>query len=43
MERRGYIMLKTRRFKDLNGTKGEYSRIVDKIAIYDNNRNQIDS
>ena len=27
-------MLRTRRFKALNGAKGEYSRIVDKIAIY---------
>lgn len=35
-------MLRTRRFKALNGAKGEYSRIVDKIAIYDDNGNQID-
>lgn len=35
-------MLKTRRFKALNGAKGKYSRIVDKIAIYDNDGNQID-
>ena len=35
-------MYKTRRFKALNGAKGEYSRIVDKIAIYDNNGTQID-
>lgn len=35
-------MMKTRRFKALNGAKGEYSRIVDKIAIYDENDKQID-
>lgn len=35
-------MLRTRRFKALNGAKGEYSRIVDKIAIYDENEKQID-
>ena len=35
-------MLRTRRFKALNGAKGEYSRIVDKIAIYDENGKQID-
>lgn len=35
-------MHKTRRFKALNGAKGEYSRIVDKIAIYDDNGTQID-
>lgn len=29
--------MKTRRFKALNGAKGKYSRIVDKIAIYDEN------
>ena len=42
MERKVDNMLKTRRFKALNGAKGKYSRIVNKIAIYDNNRNQID-
>lgn len=35
-------MYKTRRFKALNGAKGKYSRIVDKIAIYDENGKQID-
>lgn len=35
-------MLKTRRFRALNGGKGKYSRIVDKIAIYDNTGKQID-
>ena len=35
-------MCNTRRFKALNGAKGEYSRIVDKIAVYDDNGNQID-
>ena len=35
-------MYSTRRFKGLNGAKGEYSRVVDKIAVYDNNGNQID-
>lgn len=35
-------MLRTRRFKALNGAKGKYSRIVDKIAIYDENGKQID-
>lgn len=35
-------MYKTRRFKALNGARGEYSRIVDKIAVYDKNGNQID-
>lgn len=34
--------MKTRRFKALNGAKGEYSAIVEKIAIYDDNNNQID-
>lgn len=32
----------TRRFKALNGLKGEYSGIVDKIAIYDENGERID-
>ena len=35
-------MLKTRKFKALNGAAGKYSRIVDKIAIYDEKGNQID-
>ena len=35
-------MLKTRRFKALNGAKGEYSGIVEKIAIYDDSGKQID-
>ena len=35
-------MNRTRRFKALNGAKGEYSRIVDKIAIYDENEKQVD-
>lgn len=35
-------MYNTRRFKGLNGAKGEYSRVVDKIAVYDKNGNQID-
>lgn len=35
-------MYRTRRFKALNGARGEYSRIVDKIAIYDENGKQID-
>ena len=35
-------MYKTRRFKALNGAEGKYSRIVDKIAIYDDNGKQID-
>lgn len=35
-------MYKTRRFKGLNGAKGKYSRIVDKIAVYDQSGNQID-
>ena len=35
-------MLRTRRFKALNGAKEKYSRIVDKIAIYDENGKQID-
>lgn len=34
--------MKTRRFKALNGCKGEYSAIVEKIAIYDDKGNQID-
>ena len=34
-------MLRTRRFKALNG-EGKYTRIVDKIAIYDEKGNQID-
>ena len=34
--------MKTRRFKALNGAKGKYSAIVEKIAIYDDNDNQID-
>ena len=34
--------MKTRRFKALNGAKGKYSAIVEKIAIYDDNNNQID-
>lgn len=34
--------MKTRRFKALNGAKGKYSRIVDKIAIYDENGKQVD-
>lgn len=34
--------MKTRRFKALNGAKGKYSRIVDKIAIYNENEKQID-
>ena len=38
-ERIGKIMYRTRRFKALNGAKGEYSRIVGKIAIYDENGN----
>lgn len=41
-ERIGKIMNRTRRFKALNGAKGEYSRIVDKIAIYDENGKQVD-
>lgn len=35
-------MYSTRRFKGLNGAKREYSRVVDKIAVYDKNGNQID-
>jgi len=35
-------MYKTRRFKALNGAKGKYSRIVDKISIYNQNGKQID-
>lgn len=34
--------MKTRRFKALNGAKGELSGIVEKIAIYDENGNQVD-
>ena len=34
--------MKTRRFRALNGAKGDYSRIVEKIAIYDDEGNQID-
>jgi len=34
--------MKTRRFRALNGAKGEYSRVVEKIAIYDDNGNQVD-
>lgn len=34
--------MKTRRFKALNGARGKYLGIVDKIAIYDNNGNQVD-
>lgn len=41
-ERIGKIMNRTRRFKALNGARGEYSRIVDKIAIYDENGKQVD-
>lgn len=35
-------MFTTRRFRALNGAKGKYARIVEKIAIYDDNGNQID-
>lgn len=35
-------MYNTRRFRALNGAKGKYPRIIDKIAIYDKNGNQID-
>ena len=34
--------MKTRRFRALNGAKRDYSRIVEKIAIYDDEGNQID-
>lgn len=34
-------MYNTRRFKALNGARGEYSRSVDKIAIYDKYGNHI--
>lgn len=35
-------MYKTRRFKALNGAKEPYSRVVEKIAIYNGNGKQID-
>ena len=35
-------LFKMRRFKALNGAKGEYSRIVEKIAIYNEQGTQID-
>lgn len=35
-------MYRTRRFKALNGAKEPYSRVVEKIAIYNENEKQID-
>lgn len=35
-------IMKTRRFKALNGARRKYLGIVDKIAIYDNNGDQVD-